>query len=200
MVFRLPVFYNQQPPDILSGVITVQKHRNTNLTMLSHRNKWATTAPNPIPWIQFLLYQKFLIQSNNSFAKSTTYRTLDGSRPIFRKKINPPFGGLNFLAERIGLEPMDQKFRSQISNLLHYHSANAPCWVIISVQHIKIKGKFSVFLTNLSYIKKSPFFGDFFSVLRQCVPADIFQHHASLTRICLHDGPVIQTPVFLAIL
>ena len=31
-----------------------------------------------------------------------------------------------FLAERIGLEPMDQKFRSQISNLLHYHSANAP--------------------------------------------------------------------------
>ena len=32
-----------------------------------------------------------------------------------------------FLAERIGLEPMDQKFRSQISNLLHYHSANAPC-------------------------------------------------------------------------
>ncbi len=34
------------------------------------------------------------------------------------KKINPPFGGLNFLAERIGLEPMDQKFRSQISNRL----------------------------------------------------------------------------------
>lgn len=31
------------------------------------------------------------------------------------------------VAERIGLEPMDQKFRSQISNLLHYHSANAPC-------------------------------------------------------------------------
>ena len=52
VVFRLPVFYNQQPPDILSGVITVQKHRNTNLTMLSHRNKWATTAPNPISWIQ----------------------------------------------------------------------------------------------------------------------------------------------------
>ena len=77
------------------------------------------------------------------------------------KKINPPFGGLNFLAERIGLEPMDQKFRSQISNLLHYHSANAPCWVIISVQHIKIKGKFSVFLTNLSYIKKSPELGIF---------------------------------------
>lgn len=30
------------------------------------------------------------------------------------------------LAERIGLEPMDHKTRSQISNLLHYHSANAP--------------------------------------------------------------------------
>ncbi len=30
------------------------------------------------------------------------------------------------MAERIGLEPMDRKFRSQISNLLHYHSANAP--------------------------------------------------------------------------
>ena len=42
-------------------------------------------------------------------------------------KINPPIWRVNFLAERIGLEPMDQKFRSQISNLLHYHSANAPC-------------------------------------------------------------------------
>ena len=30
------------------------------------------------------------------------------------------------MAERIGLEPMDRYSRSQISNLLHYHSANAP--------------------------------------------------------------------------
>ena len=46
---------------------------------------------------------------------------------LIKKKLNRPKGRLNFLAERIGLEPMDQKFRSQISNLLHYHSANAPC-------------------------------------------------------------------------
>ena len=65
-----------------------------------------------------------------STAQIYSVSNLDGSRPTVRiKKLNPPGGGLNFLAERIGLEPMDQKFRSQISNLLHYHSANAPCGV-----------------------------------------------------------------------
>ena len=42
-------------------------------------------------------------------------------------KIKPDKSRVEFMAERIGLEPMDRKTRSQISNLLHYHSANAPC-------------------------------------------------------------------------
>ena len=66
--------------------------------------------------------------------KSTTHANLYGSRPTSATKINPTFSGrLNFLAERIGLEPMDQKFRSQISNLLHYHSANAPFRVVLYI-------------------------------------------------------------------
>ena len=47
MAFQLPVFYNQQLPDITSGMITVQKHRNINLTMLSHRSYRAFDNPEP---------------------------------------------------------------------------------------------------------------------------------------------------------
>ena len=47
------------------------------------------------------------------------------------------------MAERIGLEPMDRKFRSQISNLLHYHSANAPSWVYYIKRWAKLQACFS---------------------------------------------------------
>lgn len=46
---------------------------------------------------------------------------------LINKWNNPAFAGLFLiLAERIGLEPMEDYSPSQISNLLHYHSANAP--------------------------------------------------------------------------
>lgn len=45
------------------------------------------------------------------------------------------------MAERIGLEPMDRYSRSQISNLLHYHSANAPTGAIIAQVFQKRKEK-----------------------------------------------------------
>ncbi len=51
------------------------------------------------------------------------------------KKLPQSFDWVNFVAERIGLEPMDRKTRSQISNLLHYHSANAPlcAWLLYRI-------------------------------------------------------------------
>ena len=50
-----------------------------------------------------------------------------------------------FLAERIGLEPMDRKLRSQISNLLHYHSANAPCRGYYTLGAHQNQGQFLTF-------------------------------------------------------
>ena len=45
------------------------------------------------------------------------------------------------MAERIGLEPMDRYSRSQISNLLHYHSANAPIARIIPMGDVNARQK-----------------------------------------------------------
>ena len=44
--------YDKRPPDQRTGTVTVQKHRNINLTMLSHRINWASIALKPISWIQ----------------------------------------------------------------------------------------------------------------------------------------------------
>ena len=41
LVFGLPLFYNQQLPDMVSGMIAVQKHQQHQITMLSHRTRWA---------------------------------------------------------------------------------------------------------------------------------------------------------------
>ena len=45
VAFGLPLFYNQRLPDHKSGMITVQKHRNIFLTMLSHRTDMGLSQP-----------------------------------------------------------------------------------------------------------------------------------------------------------
>ena len=51
-VFRFPVFYNQQLPDITSGMTTVQKHRNIKLRCFRTGTNGLEKCPNPISWIQ----------------------------------------------------------------------------------------------------------------------------------------------------
>ena len=58
-----------------------------------------------------------------------------------KSKNNPTDWWGIILAERIGLEPMDRKIRSQISNLLHYHSANAPWCALAIIENHKINCK-----------------------------------------------------------
>lgn len=45
VAFGLPLFYNQRLPDHKPGMITVQKHRNIFLTMLSHRTDMGLSQP-----------------------------------------------------------------------------------------------------------------------------------------------------------
>ena len=63
---------------------TEKKHR---ITMLLHRVCGPPQPRTQSLGFNFDYIRNFYIQSNNSFAKSTTYRTLDGSRPTFRKKL-----------------------------------------------------------------------------------------------------------------
>jgi hypothetical protein len=58
-VFRLPVFYNQQLPDIASGMITMQKTPTTsNYDAFAPNTYGLLTTPNPISWIQCVVYNK----------------------------------------------------------------------------------------------------------------------------------------------